>query len=77
MKALYMKLKGLLLLGFGAIHIIAAAALPRSDWTYYAESDESGFEIYYSVSSLKKDGALRTVKIVKNYSEPQKFTAEK
>ena len=71
-----MRMKGLIVLWLGAFHIIANAALPRSDWIYYAESDKSGFEIYYSLSSLKKDGALRTVKIVKNYSEPQKFTAE-
>ena len=72
-----MKIKALLILGLGTFYIVATAALPRSDWIYYAESDKSGFEIYYSFSSLKKDGVLRTVKIVKNFSEPQKFTAEK
>ena len=72
-----MKFKVLLILGLGAYQIIATAALPRSDWVYYAESDKSGFEIYYSSSSIKKDGVFRTVKIVKNFSEPQEFTAEK
>lgn len=72
-----MKLKALLILGLSGFHISATAALPRSDWVYYAESDKSGFEIYYSSSSIKKDGVFRTVKIVKNFSEPKEFTAEK
>jgi len=48
-----------------------------SDWVYYAESSKSGFEIYYSKSSIKNEGALTIVKILKNFKNPQEFTAEK
>ena len=41
------------------------------------DRSKSGFEIYYSKSSVKQEGAFTKVKIVKNFSESQEFTAEK
>ncbi|MBU3588523.1 surface-adhesin E family protein [Polynucleobacter sp. 80A-SIGWE] len=61
-----------------AAHPLIAFSIPaNSDWVYYAESSKSGFEIYYSKSSVKHEGIFTTVKIVKNFSELQEFTAEK
>jgi len=57
--------------------LASSAILPNSDWVYYAESSKSGFEIYFSKSSVKKDGDFVTVTIVKNFAEPQEFKAEK
>ena len=72
-----MKIKLSLFLILSAISFFTYAEEPKSDWTNYAESSKSGFKIYYSKSSVKKDGEFCTVKILKNFTEPQEFTAEK
>ena len=69
--------KASLILLLVASPLLAFAVPANSDWIYYAESSKSGFEIYYSKSSVKQEGAFTKVKIVKNFSEPQEFTAEK
>lgn len=55
----------------------SSATLTNSDWVYYADSGKSGFEIYFSKSSVKKNGEFVEVKVVKNFAEPQEFKAEK
>ena len=62
---------------FSLLCPLAIFAVPAdSDWVYYAKSSKSGFEIYYSKSSIKNEGTLTTVKILKNFKNPQEFTAE-
>ena len=63
-----MKIKLSLFLILSAISFFTYAEEPKSDWTNYAESSKSGFKIYYSKSSVKKDGEFCTVKILKNFN---------
>ena len=64
--------KLLLILCLGTFPLIANA-----EWIQYAKSTKSSFEIYYSSASIKTDGWYKTVTILKNFNEPQEFTAEK
>lgn len=71
-----MKLKIILISILSALPVAVSAAPIRSDWVYYAESSKSNFEAYYAPSSIKREGDLIVVKIVKNFEEPVEFTAE-
>ena len=71
-----MKLKIALIFIFSALTVAVSAAPLRSDWIYYGESSKSNFEAYYAPSSIKREGALIIIKIVKNFEEPVEFTAE-
>ena len=56
---------------------LALAELPSNDWVQYASSKKSSFNIYYSPSSIKSESGYKKVTILKNFTEPQEFTAEK
>ena len=56
---------------------LALAELPSTDWVQYASSTKSSFDIYYSPSSIKSESGYKKVTILKNFNEPQQFTAEK
>lgn len=45
-------------------------------WVQYEDSKKLGFMAFYSPSSITRDNQYRTVQVLKNYYEPQKFTAE-
>ena len=47
-----------------------------AQWVKYEQSTKSGFVAYYNPMSIKAEGDLRSVLILKNYYEPKIYDAE-
>lgn len=47
-----------------------------AQWVKYEQSTKSGFVAFYDPSSIKPEGTLRSVLVLKNLNEPALFNAE-
>lgn len=61
---------------FFAVGLIFFACPTLAQWVKYEQSTKSGFVAFYNPLSIKPEGDLRSVLILKNYYEPKLFDAE-
>lgn len=57
--------------------LIFFACPVMAQWVKYEQSTTSGFVAFYNPLSIKAEGDLRSVQIMKNYHEPKLFDAER